>query len=137
MIVEKLFGKIEKLFGGDAIESRWYEAELYEFTLEKEVSSEKLVGHGWKWNSEGDVVVYRIDGECGWALATVYPISDSNEAVLLPGTRGLTVVETVSGVESVSDKEIGMTTWDIDVDFADGTIESVSCDESVPIQDDG
>lgn len=127
MIVEKLLGKLEKLLGGDAIESRWYEHPLYEFTLEKEVSEVTVEGHGWEWQ-DGDCVVYELNDE-GWALATVYPISNDGQAVKSLGTRGFDEVKRVEGVVDVHEEEIGTTEWDLEVDVAAGSLESVERDE--------
>jgi hypothetical protein len=125
MFVEKLLGKLEKLLGGDAIESRWYEAELREFTLHKEVSDITVEGHGWLWKN-GDAIVYKLTDD-GWAKATVYPMDSSNQAMkaVVGSSSGFEEVCRESGVESVSSSEIGVTEWDIDVDVADGTICSV------------
>lgn len=125
MFIEKLLGKVEKLLGGSAIESRWYEAEMKEFTLHKEVSTVKVEGHGWKWMN-GDVVVYELT-DTGWARATVYPMDSSNQAMkaVFGSSDGFEEVHRESGVESVSSTEIGITEWDIEVDVADGIITSV------------
>lgn len=123
MIVEKVLGKLEKLFGGDALESRWYEHPLYEFTLEKEVSEVTVEGHGWEWD-DGDCVVYKLNDE-GWSLVTVYPLSEENQAMKAPSTEGFDEVERVSGVVDVHSEEIGQTEWDLVVDVADGSLEEV------------
>jgi len=129
MLVEKFLGKIEKVFGGTAIESRWYEASVYEFTLEKELSEVTVEGHGWEWR-EGDVVVYELtDG--GWARATVYPWDGGDKAMkgVFGPSSGFEEVGRVSGVESVHEDVIGMTEWDIAVDVAEGSIVDVERDE--------
>lgn len=123
MFVEKALGKLEKAFGGDAIETRWYEAPLYEFTLEKEVSEVTVEGHGWEWR-DGDVVVYELNDE-GWALATVYPFSADDQAVKALSSDGFDDVKQVSGVEDVHEEEIGTTEWDIEVDVAAGALVDV------------
>lgn len=125
MFVKKFFGIVKKTFGRDTIESRWYEAPLYEYTLEKEVSEVTAEGHGWEWD-EGEAVVYRLTDE-GWARATVYPFDGGDEAMkaVFGGSEGFEDVESVSGVVDVHEEEIGRTEWDIEVDVASGTIVSV------------
>lgn len=125
MIVEKLLGKLEKVLGGGAIEYRWYEAPLYRYTLEKEVSEVEVEGHMWKRDNDGDVVVTKIN-DSGWALATAYPFAGSNQAVKAVYGDGFDTVKRVSGVEEVHKEKIGETKWDIDVDVADGTIENIN-----------
>lgn len=129
MFVEKFLGKVEKAFGGDAIESRWYEHPVYEFSLEKEVSEVTVEGHGWV-RRDGDVVVYELT-DSGWANATVYPWDGSNQAMkaVIGSSDGFEDVKRVSGVEEVFKEEIGKTEWDIEVDVAAGTIVSVEREE--------
>lgn len=126
MFVEKFLGKVEKALGGDAIESRWYEAPLYEFTLEKEVSEVTVEGHDWEWK-DGDVVVYELTDE-GWARATVYPFTDDNQAMkaVVGSSEGFENVARVSGVEDVQETQIGVTEWDIEVDVAAGVVVEVN-----------
>jgi len=125
MLVEKGLGKVEKLLGGDAIEIRWYEMPVYEYTLERECSSVTVVGHGFEWDA-GEVVVYKATNE-GWARATVYPIGSSDMAMKSPFAcgSGFTTVNRVSGVVDVDERQIGVTEWDIEVDVAAGSIVSV------------
>lgn len=125
MLVEKALGKLEKACGGDAIETRWYEMPVYEFTLYKEVSEVTVVGHDWEWQ-DGEVVVYR-GTDSGWANETVYPLWSEDMAMKSPfaTSEGFEDVASVSGVEDVEEDEIGVTRWDIEVDVAAGTIVSV------------
>lgn len=131
MIVQKLLGKIEKALGGDAVESRWYEVPLYEFTLEREVSDETVEGHFLEWD-EGCAVVYRFtDGN--WARATVYPFDNTNLAMkaIIGSSHKLRnqPVKKVSGVTNVEKKVLGRTAWDIDVDLAAGKILDVDSED--------
>jgi len=129
MFIEKALGKIEKLVGGDALESRWYDADLKQFELEKETENVTVVGHGWKWN-DGEVVVYRLtDG--GWARATVYPFDGSNQAMkaIIGSSEGFETVHREQGVLDVTEEVIGTTEWDITVDVADGVIVEVERDD--------
>jgi hypothetical protein len=125
MLVEKGLGKLEKFLGGDALESRWYEAPVYEFVLEKECSNKTVVGHGWN-RSEGDVVVYELT-DSGWARATVYPMTADDMAMkaVIGSHSGFNDVEKVAGVVDVQENQIGQTEWDITVDVADGVIVDV------------
>lgn len=126
MLVQKTLGKVEKLLGGDAIEDRWYEATIYRFTLEKEVTDLNFIGHGFERRNDGDVVVYKLTDD-GWARATVYPIDGSDMALkaVVGSSNGFEDVCRVSGVEDVNKEVIGRTEWDIKVDVAEGTIVDV------------
>jgi hypothetical protein len=130
MIAMKLLGKLEKLCGGDAIESRWYELPLYEYTLQRECTHETAIGHGYEWRT-GDVVVYRATDN-GWARATVYPFTSDNMAMksVVGTAEGFEDVKTVSGVIDVDETQIGTTHWDIRVDVAAGTVTNVVQSES-------
>lgn len=130
MLIQKLLGKAEKALGGDAVESRWYEVPLYEFTLEREVSKETVKGHFWEWN-EGNAVVYRFtDGN--WARATVYPFDNTDmamKAVFGISAKRNQRVEKISGVTNVEKEVLGRTEWDIDVDLATGKITDVRSED--------
>lgn len=126
MLVSKTLGKIEKLLGGDALEHRWYEAPVYRFTLQKEVSQLTEEGHGWEWSDNGEAIVYELTDD-GWANATVYPLDDSNmamKAVFMSSDVSENVCS-VKGVEDVQKEVIGRTEWDITVDVASGLITDV------------
>lgn len=131
MFVEKVLGKLEKLCGGDAVESRWYEMPVYEYTLYTCDSSVTVVGHGWEWD-DGELVVYKAT-DSGWARATVYPIDSSEMAMKSPfaSSSGFTDVRRVSGVTDVDEVQIGRTEWDIEVDVAAGSIASVESSTQV------
>lgn len=126
MLIHKALGKVEKMLGGNAHEDRWYEAPVYRYTLHKEISELTEEGHGWKWNNDGEAVVYGLTDD-EWARATVYPIDGWDIALKagLTSKGGREKVCSVSGVESVEEEVIGRTEWDITVDVADGLIVDV------------
>lgn len=130
MLVTKTLGKIEKFLGGNALENRWYEAPVYRFTLEKEVSQLTEEGHGWEWSDNGEAVVYELTND-GWANATVYPFDGSNMAMkaVFMSSDGSENVCSVKGVEDVQTEVIGRTEWDITVDVASGIITNVDREE--------
>lgn len=132
MLVQKLLGKIEKLLGGDAVESRWYEAPLYEFKLEREVSEEIVEGHFWMWQ-DGEAVVYRFT-DTNWARTTVYPLDNTDMAMKATFGRPYNLrekqrVKKVSGVTNVEKTVLGRTEWDIKVDLASGKILEVESED--------
>lgn len=130
MLLKKFLGKLKKMAGKDAVESRWYEAPLYEYTLEKEVSEVTLEGHVYEW-SKGEVTVYRLTDE-GWAKWTVYPPMGGEMAMkaVINSDDGFEEVDTVSGVKEIREEQIGTTEWDIKVDVANGSIVDVNRSES-------
>lgn len=139
MIVQKLLGKIEKLLGGDAVESRWYEASLYEFKLEREVSEETVEGHFWRW-VDGEAVIYRFT-DSNWARATVYPFDNTDLAMKAVFGRSYNLrekqrVKKVSGVMNVNKNVLGRTEWDIKVDLSSGKILEVNSEDILDGKDE-
>lgn len=124
-MIQKALGKLDKLFGGDALESRWYEHPLYEFTFVKETEEVTIEGGAFQWE-EGDAVVYILDDDT-WSRRTVYPANNSGLAskpVFGGGVSGVEVGR-VSGVIDHYNEPIGRIEWDITVDLAAGDVVDV------------
>jgi hypothetical protein len=98
---------------------------LYEFTFERECSSETLEGGAFQWE-EGDAVVYILDDDT-WSYETIYP-SDNTGLASKPVFGGSSCgveVGRVSGVIDHTKKPIGRLEWDLEVDLSSGKIVSV------------
>lgn len=123
MIVQKLLGKLEKLLGGDALETRYYEMPVYDFKVEGCDNELKVVeGHYQTWR-EGNFVVLEGNDDV-WAKGTVYPINGGEMAMkTFNGFKETTKIPDALDFEK---EYIGETQWEITVDVAAGTIKDIN-----------
>jgi hypothetical protein len=124
-MIQKALGKLDKMCGGDALEHRWYEHPLYEFTFEKETGSVTVEGGAFQWE-QGDAVIYILDDDT-WTRRTVYPANNTGLASkpVFAGSNCGVEVGRVSGVVDHHKEPIGRLEWDLTVDLAAGDVVDV------------
>lgn len=120
-----------KLFDYDSIESRWYKAPIYKYTLVKETSNITVTGHGDEW-SNGKAVIYEISDD-GWAIDTIYcTLGDENQAMKSPfSSNGFKDIIDEKGVIEIKKEKVGISEWDITVDTAKGLIVDVTREDMI------
>ncbi len=128
-MLTKYWYKLQKAFGVDTTAVRTYQVPLKQFQLEKEVSTETVEGHFYKWDN-GEIVISEANDD-EWALATVYPIFDGQALKPVFSGLGFDEVDRVKGVVDVNETVIGEVNWEITVDLAEASIESVDRTELV------
>jgi len=129
---EKYIAKLKsKFFEYKSIESRWYKAPIYKYTLVKETENITVTGHG-KERSKGNAIIYEINND-GWAKGTIYStIGEYDQAIKSPfSSEGFENVIKEKGVLEISKEKIGYSEWDITVDVAEGLIIDVKREDKI------